>query len=62
MIILNGFVLTDDILDGCTSRSKPLDGWLANLLLLLLLLKKVGSARIRERDVHHISPKTPATQ
>ena len=32
------------------------------LLLLLLLLKKVGSARLREGDVHHISPKTPTPQ
>ena len=32
------------------------------LLLLLLLLKKVGSARLRESDVHPISPKTPAAQ
>ena len=29
---------------------------------LLLLLKKVGSARLRESDVHHISPKTPTSQ
>ena len=32
------------------------------LLLLLLLLKKVGSARLGESDVHPISPKTPAKQ
>ena len=32
------------------------------LLLLLLLLKKVGSARLRESDVHPISLKTPAPQ
>ena len=32
------------------------------LLLLLLLLKKVGSARMRESDKHPISPKTPAPQ
>ena len=31
-------------------------------ILLLLLLKKVGSARLRESDVHPISPKTPAPQ
>ena len=31
-------------------------------LLLLLLLKKVGSARLGESDVHPISPKTPAPQ
>ena len=27
---------------------------------ILLLLKKVGSARLRESDIHPISPKTPA--
>ena len=32
------------------------------LLSLLLLFKKVGSARLRESDVHPISPKTPAPQ
>ena len=30
--------------------------------MLLLLLKKVGSARLRESDIHPISPKTPAPQ
>ena len=30
--------------------------------LLLLLLKKVGSAILRESGIHPISPKTPATQ
>ena len=30
--------------------------------LLLLLLKKVGSARLRESDIHLTSPKTPAPQ
>ena len=30
------------------------------IILLLLLLKTVGSARLRESDVHPISPKTPA--
>ena len=29
---------------------------------LLLLLKKVGSARLRESDIHPISPKTSAPQ
>ena len=29
---------------------------------LLLLLKKVGSARLRESEIHPISPKTPAPQ
>ena len=28
----------------------------------LLLLKKVGSSRLRESDVHPVSPKTPSTQ
>ena len=32
------------------------------LLEVLLLLKKVGSARLRESDVHPISPKTQASQ
>ena len=32
------------------------------LLLLLLLLKKVGSAWLRESDIHRISPKTPSPQ
>ena len=31
-------------------------------LLLLLLLKKIGSARLGESDIHLISPKTPAPQ
>ena len=32
------------------------------LLLLLLLLKNVSSARLEESDIHSISPKTPAPQ
>ena len=32
------------------------------LLLLLSLLKEVGSARLRENDIHRISPKTLAPQ
>ena len=32
------------------------------LLLSLLLLKKVGSARLRQSGIHPISPKTPAPQ
>ena len=42
-----------------TRRSNKLDNTDVLLLLLLLLLKKVGSARLRESDVHPISPKTP---
>ena len=33
-----------------------------HILLLLLLLKEVGSARLRESDIHPISPNTPALQ
>ena len=33
-----------------------------DMRLLLLLLKKVGSARLRESAIHPISPKTPAPQ
>ena len=32
------------------------------LLLLLLLLKEVGSVRLEESDQHPISPKTPGPQ
>ena len=32
------------------------------LLLLLLLFKKFGSVRVRESDIHPISPKTSAPQ
>ena len=31
-------------------------------ILLLLLLKNVGSARLGESDIHPISPQTPAPQ
>ena len=34
----------------------------SKIILLLLLLKKVGSARLRERGIHLLSPKTPAPQ
>ena len=30
------------------------------LQLLLILLKKIGNARLGEKDLHPISPKTPA--
>ena len=35
---------------------------IATLLLLLLKLKKISSARLGESDIHPISPKTPAPQ
>ena len=38
------------------------DLWRYYVLLLLLLLKEVGSARLRESDIHPISPKTPGKQ
>ena len=40
----------------------PMGDFNGHLLLLLLLLKKVSSARLGESDVHPISPKTPAPQ
>ena len=50
--------------------AKHVHGWIIlqcpmfcpSLLLLLLLFKKVGSARLRESDIHPISPKTLAPQ
>ena len=36
--------------------------WLSFAKLLLLLLKKVSSARLGESNIHPISPKTPAPQ
>ena len=33
-----------------------------DVLLLLLVVKQVGSARLRESGIHPISPKTPAPQ
>ena len=42
----------------------PLSPFTMNLhiIFLLLLLKRVGSARPRESDIHPISPETPAQQ
>ena len=39
-----------------------MEGESHGILLLLLLLKEVGSGRLRESDIHHISQKTPAPQ
>ena len=36
--------------------------WRSAKVLVFLLLKEVGSARLRESDIHPISPKTPAPQ
>ena len=38
--------------------------WLDHISMfdVLLLLKEVGCARLRESDIHHISPNTPAPQ
>ena len=60
-------------LGGCNMYNNPLHVCNSNiiilllllsllLLLLLLLLEEVGSARLRESDIHPISPKTPAPQ
>ena len=38
------------------------DPYKALLLLLLLLLKQIGSARLRENDIQLINPKTAAPQ
>ena len=56
-----------NVLHGCSELqaayiSVSSINYLLLLLLLLLFLKKVGSARLRESDVHPISPKTPAPQ
>ena len=41
---------------------KPFSFNMKGALLLLLLFKKVGSARLGESDVHPISPNTPVPQ
>ena len=46
----------------CSGHSQLLTGISCILLLLLLLLKKVSGARLRESDIHPISPKTSAPQ
>ena len=48
-----GMPLRDAIPINCKSHG---------ILLLLFLLKTIGSARLRESDIHPISPKTPAPQ
>ena len=32
------------------------------IIIILVLLKKVGRASLRESDIHPVSPKTPAPQ
>ena len=39
-----------------------LSNYNALFLLLLLLLKEIGSAKLRESDIRPISPKTPSPQ
>ena len=47
----------------CTGSNSQNHGSAVSIqLFLLLLLKEVGSARLRESDIHPISPKTPAPQ
>ena len=48
--------------DRATARSWLLSTAIGSYALLLLLLKKVSSARLGESDIHPISPKTPAPQ
>ena len=36
--------------------------FVTTIIIIILLLKEVGSARLRESDIHPISPKTPAPQ
>ena len=52
-------MISKDVSSMC---SCPLNCVLLLLFLLLLLLKKVGSAWLRESDIHPNSPKTPAPQ
>ena len=43
--------------EAVLAASKPLQ-----VSIQVLLLKKVGNARLGESDLHPISPKTPASQ
>ena len=73
-VILNGepleevdcfkYLGSQEAADGGCERDvvHRMNEWYRAWGLLLLLLKKVGSARLREGDVHPISPKTPAPQ
>ena len=42
--------------------TKNTSAFVQNIYIYLLLLKKVGRARLGESDIHPISPKTPALQ
>ena len=57
-------ILTSIIIDDGSENNKRISLFRAQfiLALLLLLLKKVGSARLGESDIHPISPKTPSLQ
>ena len=46
----------------CRHTPENIGGLSENIIILLLLLIEVGSARLRESDIHPISPKTPAPQ
>ena len=57
-VIYTTVSVTQDLLPGM-----PLVRvWKSILSLLLILLKEVGGARLRESDLHLISPETPAPQ
>ena len=53
-------IIRPNAIHTTSTRKKEKENTL--LLLLLLSFKKVGSARLRESDIHPISPKTPALQ
>ena len=47
------------------ARSLPVENLLPHnvgSIIIIIIKKKVGSARLRESDIHPISPKTPAPQ
>ena len=56
-------VVRDKTLTGFIYAAFSLSSiYLGYIILLLLLLKEVGNARLRESDLHSNGPKTPAPQ
>ena len=60
--ILNGTCSLRAPILMCSVATKFMFDYGHFVLLLLLVLKNVGSARLRESDIQPISPKTPAPQ
>ena len=56
------FLLFPSILSNLENRDLKDRASSSKPVLLILLLKEVGSARLRDSDIHLISPKTPAPQ